>query len=192
MGVFMKRFFIVFAALGILIILNSCKNNPASSTNGPVVNNLIVNPSFENNGQATLAGWDTTFNLAGFSNDTPTGGGKWSAEIITYDQRSLRPFRFGFLNQNVKVMPNIKLTYTLTFWAKLDSSISDEASLKLFQPDTTLINYVTINNSTWTKYSIMDTASSNVIDSISVSFGIGNSYLGVGKVLVDLCSLTAK
>ncbi len=78
----MKNRLIFSLIILILTTLIFLQCNDDSVTSPEIGHNLIVNPSFEENGNASLEGWviagDT---LNRFTNDTPPNGGNWAVTI---------------------------------------------------------------------------------------------------------------
>ncbi|MHB1688739.1 MAG: carbohydrate binding domain-containing protein [Ignavibacteriaceae bacterium] len=186
----MEKNFFKIILLFIPLLINSCEN-----VTSPVIqNNLLQNPSFEENGQPSLSGWtviDTA--MINFSNDVPPGGGKWSLFMYGYNPLSLQPILLSPLIQKVNLLKGSYI-YTFSFWAKADSTVHSAAFFRAFKNDTLKVDKdIEITNSNWTNYNIVDTLASADYDSVEVLFHDGYSFVYVqGKTFFDLCSLTTK
>ena len=148
-------------------------------------NNLLRNPTFEIGSNLSFKNWETISFFIGFSKDTPNRFCKWSAKLNTFNPLSLMPVAFQ-LYQTVK-LPAGKKVYNFSFWAKEDSGYDGEAKIV----NNNFIKTITVNDSAWNNYSIIDTINTVSGDSVTVEFfgGYSNSYNG-GKLLVDICYLT--
>ena len=176
-------FLTVFSILSLLVFVKCTEeNNPVIE---PIPdNNLIQNPSFEENGTATLSGWNTgpTANI-NFTNDTPPNDGSWAITIDVV---------WGFFNDvytTVKI-PSGEHVFNLSFWSKFDS-FPGYVELFIITPDTSrLINTIQIDNNEWTNYSVSDTIVAGSNDSLKVLLSGGFSQLSPGKTYFDLCTLS--
>ena len=186
----MKQNLFKIILLFIPLLINSCDKaiDPVIQTN------LLQNPSFEENGQPSLSGWNVTdISMINFSNDVPPDGGKWS--LLMYGRNSLIQgrVRLNLVSQKVRLLKGTYI-YTFSFWAKTDSANGSVAVLSAIINDTSrFYKNLEITNSNWTNYNIVDTLSSANYDSVEVVFLNGLSFQGVqGKTFFDLCSLTVK
>ena len=80
----MKYFLAII--LTAIIVLPACKKEQeGNDTSPPSVNNLVCNPSFEINGQASIDCWTVVKNFNTypdtFSTDVPTNGGQFSLRL---------------------------------------------------------------------------------------------------------------
>jgi hypothetical protein len=192
----MRKIITIVLISPLVTILISCNNTAATSpiqSNNPT--NLLINPSFEENGEQSLVGWDIYMvEPVGFSNDVPdSDSGKWSAEMFGYPPDLLIPWPIFYLYS--VVYPSVsKSIYNFDFWAKADSCEYGTATIFIYSKDSLIAGKsIDVENPEWTMYNIIDTLASNNVDSIKVGFFPG-AYTGEngGKMLVDNCSLIAK
>ncbi len=138
------------------------------------------------NGNPTRQGWladDTS--LCQLINDAPTGGDSWSMKINaewTF-QHSAR----------TTVAPSEGIhQFEFSVYGKI-VRFHGSAILYLKHADTlTLRKFVTITDTTWTRYSFLDTISITRPDSLVVVLEGGLTNLVVGYTVFDLCSLKQK
>ena len=185
----MKKNLFKIILLLIPLLINSC-----DKATGPVFQTNLQNPSFEENGQPSLSGWNVSdTSMINFSNDVPPDGGKWS--LVMYGRNTLIQgrVRLNLVSQKVNLLKGTYI-YTFSFWAKTDSSNGSVAVLSAIINDTSrFYKNLEITNSNWTNYNIVDTLSSANYDSVEAVFLNGLSFQGVqGKTFFDLCSLTVK
>ncbi len=146
-------------------------------------NNLITNPSFEENGDSSLAGWFVNMpSLVHFTNDTPPNGGNWA---ITID------VLWGSGNDVISTVkiPEGRHIYKFSFWSKY-STTAGHAELLIITPDSVYsIKHVQVNSEEWINYSKTDTITSFSGDSLQVKLSGGFSHIAPGKTYFDLCTL---
>ncbi len=177
---------IIFSSILFLasIIFIVCQKSE-ESISGPINNhNLIINSSFETEGNPTLGDWLTDdINRVEFSNDSPEDGGKWSIAL----EADWSPSPPSLFTLKKLVKGNHK--YNFSFWAKCEG-IGGYGYLSLKNLDTLIIKkYIQVVDTTWIIYSIIDTISSNEYDSIELKLSGGFSHLLYGKTYFDLCKL---
>lgn len=145
--------------------------------------NFLINSSFEINGNPSLLGWyspDTS--MIDFAQDTPPDGGNWS---VTLEANWGPPF---FISSTVAAKQGTH-HYNLSLWSKVQG-VGGAAYLNLKQTDTLIVRKsVTISDTTWTTYSLLDTITAIESDSIVVTLTGGFSHLFYGKTYFDLCML---
>ena len=177
--------------LFISINLMRCSNpvEPAVSSN------LLLNPSFSFNGKPSLANWDVmNASLEYFSPDFPLfppSSVKWSLAMHTLEAQNANFIALGMVSQNVKLL-NGKHVYTLSFWAKNDSINSGGGEIQV--PDAGAWKYdkgVNVLSSSWSKYYIVDTLSSDQFSSVKIILLGGPTYGKKGNTLFAQCRLTA-
>ena len=146
-------------------------------------NNLIPNPSFEENGDSSLADWFVNIpSLVHFTNDTPPNGGNWS---ITID------VLWGSGNDvitTVKIPEGINI-YKFSFWSKYSDNIGYADILLVAQDSVFQINRTYVDSESWKYYSILDTITSVSGDSLQIKLSGGFSNIAPGKTYFDLCTL---
>jgi len=171
--------FIMMIAL--VLFFTSCKDD-----SNPVIYddvNLISNPSFEENGNPTLRGWEVSGSI-NFYEDTPAGGGKYSVGINTV---------WGipeYISVTVPVSEG-KRIFTFTCWSKAER-LPSEISMHLIR-DTIITNsFVTVSDSNWKSYTIVDTISVVRGDSLRIYLKGGSSQLLSSKTFYDNCILAQR
>lgn len=186
----MKNNFSKIILLLIPMFFNSCNN----ITSPVIKQNLLPNPSFEENGEPSLSGWTVYDSVAiHFSNDVPPGGGKWSIYMFGNNPLSLQPILLRLMSRKVNLL-NGNNIYIFSFWAKADSTVNADVTLHAFKNGSTEVNKdIVVATPNWTNYNIVDTLNSANYDSVEVSFQNGYSYVNAqGRTFFDLCSLTVK
>ena len=146
-------------------------------------NNLIPNPSFEENGDSSLAGWLVNMpSLVQFANDTPPNGGNWA---ITID------VLWGVGNDVISTVkiPEGTHVYKFSFWSKFETTAGDAELLFITTDSVYSINRVQVNSNDWMNYSVSDTITSNSNDSLMVKLSGGFSNISPGKTYFDICTL---
>ena len=146
-------------------------------------NNLIPNPSFEENGDSSLANWFVNMpSLVNFTNDTPPNGGNWA---ITID------VLWGSGNDvitTVKIPEGINI-YKFSFWSKYSDNIGYADILLVAQDSVFQIKRTYVDSESWKYYSILDTITSVSGDSLQIKLSGGFSNIAPGKTYFDLCTL---
>ena len=178
-----KQIFFTFSIL-ILSTLFFFQCDGDSVTSPEIGQNLIANPSFEENGNASLTGWvvagDT---LNQFTNDTPPNGGNWAATINSV---WISPLVNGIYT-TVKLSPGTHI-YRFTVWAKYQK-VTGNTNILIVKPDTTIIRRsIQIIDTLWKQYSSIDTITAEGSDSLRVILSGGSSQLLLGKTFFDLCT----
>jgi hypothetical protein len=172
-----------YLILLLFIIFNygcSEEENPINPPEG----NLIINTSFEKNGQPSSDGWKVTSTLPNnFSNDVPDSGGSFSLVLEA-------GWVGGFAEIKVPALVQYS-NYKLSFWSKY-SAFKGSATLSLLRNGTAIKeNSVTVNDIVWGNYSVSDTFSVVQGDSIMVQLSGGYAQLLPGETYFDLCKLEA-
>ncbi len=180
----MKRLIILLMLVSSVSLYN-CDNlftNPQSSQA-----NLLKNSTFEIDNNPSFAHWQIVSPLfIDFSHDTPDRFCRWSASLSTFDPYREIPIPIVQLFQTVKIPAGRKI-YILSFWAKLDSANGGLA--RIINNNT--VKSITINDTIWNNYSLVDTINAASSDSIRVEFWGGYSHNPGGRLLVDVCHLTS-
>jgi hypothetical protein len=160
--------------------------NPASI-------NLIQNPSFEIGGQPSLQGWyvnsppapwaipDTAQGNPVFINDVPGGGGNWSVKLTSPGQTPC-----DYLTATVSGQSGTNI-YHLTVWAKCIAPwANSNIALGTWVPQTAYWKTVSLDSSTtWKKYSLSDTITTQSADTIMVRLQSGCGGPAGGTYLFD-------
>jgi len=176
-----KKFLLII--LSSLFLLWNC-DECSTCTNPPdEEDKILVNTSFEKNGNPSTDGWMISIALGYFVTDTPTGGGSYSIALEASNPGGEAVITVGALTGfNV---------YRLNFFAKFEN-ISSSATLSFIRNGTvSKEKNISITNTNWTSYSIKDTFQTNVGDSIRILFRGGIIQLLSGRTYFDLCKLEA-
>ncbi|MCH7974748.1 MAG: hypothetical protein IH949_12860 [Bacteroidetes bacterium] len=175
-------FLLYFLILSTLLLYH-CTNISNSIIAPGENNNLIINPSFEKDGDSSLVGWNAEIlSTVNFIKDTPPNGGNWGLTIDVL---------WGIGNNVISIVniPPGTHIYKFSLWSKY-FSIAGYADLSLVTPDSIfIINHIKINSGVWTNYSMIDTITSNSKDSLRVILSGGFSQIVSGKTFFDLCTL---
>jgi hypothetical protein len=171
----------IFAIAFLFLIGCSDKDKAINSE----FDNIIANPSFEVDGNASYEGWDVYPDLVGFSEDTPQIGGEWSLELfhgMPPEWGFARIYITGYEGQNI---------FRLTVFGK-SAIVGGSAEIGIWSGDDWVSSkFISIPADTraWNEYSITDTLSTQDSDTIAVQLtGYGIETEG-GSVLVDLARL---
>lgn len=172
-------YFLILSAF----FLYRCTNISNSIITPGESNNLIINPSFEKDGDSSLVGWNAVIpSTVNFTKDTPPKGGNWALTIDVL---------LGISNNvisTVNILPGTHV-YNFLLWSKY-FTIPGYADLSLVSTDSIyIINHIQINSDVWTNYSMTDTIISNSKDSLRVILSAGFSQIVSGKTFFDLCTL---
>ena len=163
--------------------------------------NLILNTSFESNGIFECQDWfdgcdeeityicDSIIPLpycgAYYIDDTPTGGGSWGIYLSSSmlpPQGEVRTYITGLSNTYV---------YELKAWMKTNDQSSGTIALgMLSQGQFTESMKVTDQSISWTQYTITDTLTTSVSDTIAIQLLAGYGTTDIGQAYFDLIELT--
>jgi len=175
----LKKFFFLFT---LLIFLFSCADE---ETTAPTEENLLLNTSFENNGNFSTVGWSLP-GSSNSSNDVPPNGGNYSLKL----QSNSPPEEFAFIKVPVKTQYSIN---KLTFWAKsngVTSNIPGKAVLSLIRNKSEIKSRsILVDQITWQTFSIQDTFNVAEGDSFIVKFSGGINQLLSANAYFDLVQL---
>ena len=170
----------------IFIVCDKNKDVITSPENSYMNNNLLLNSSFEINDNPSHKYWHANNpDYVYYSEDTPPEGGQWSIY--------LRP-EWGpptSLTQSIKTRPG-NFIYNFSFFAKSEG-VGGRGVLGLQNSDTLVVcKQITVNDTNWIEYTISDTISSTLWDTIFVAVNGGISQLAYGKTNFDLCKMECK
>lgn len=146
-------------------------------------NNLIPNPSFEENGDSSLANWFVNIpSSVNFTNNTPPNGGNWA---ITID------VLWGVGNDVISTVkiPEGTHIYKFSFWSKFSNNSGFADILLVAHDSLTQINRIYVNSESWENYSTLDTIISASGDSLQIKLSGGFSHITPGKTYFDICIL---
>lgn len=174
----LNKFLFVFT---LLFIICSCSEEEPTA---PTEENLLLNTSFEKNGQASSDGW-TLPNGSNFSSDVPPDGGAYSLELMAN-----APPDFAFIKVPAKTQYTIN---KLTFWTKsggVTSNIYGEAILTQIRNGAELKSRgILVDKIVWSSFNIQDTFNVAEGDSFLVQLSGGISQLLSAKSYFDRCQL---
>ncbi len=178
----MKYFtFFVGLALFLLTISIRCNTNknPLSSKDNT---NIILNSSFEENGHQSLKYWyvDST-QIPYFDTDVPPGGGKWSIylEASWYGPLPKSPSYLLPLSSGKHIL-------NLSLWGKYKSVHGSAFLIQKNKDMQNMVGKIVIEDTTWTKYSFIDTVQLNTNDSLLILLYGGGTEVVPGKTHFDL------
>ena len=172
-------YFLILSAF----FLYRCNNISNSIITPGESNNLIINPSFEKDGDLSLAGWNAKIpSTVNFTKDTPPNGGNWALTIDVL-------WGIGnIVTSTVNIPPGTHI-YKFSFWSKYFVK-SGYANLSSVTTDSIyIINHIQINSDIWTKYSMIDTITSNSKDSLRVTLSGGFFNTLPGNTFFDLLTI---
>ena len=168
-----------------LLLLFSLLNYRCSDsiTESKIENNLIRNPSFEENGDSSLADWFVKMpSLVNFTSDIPPNGGKWALTIDVL---------WGIGNDVISTVkiPEGTHIFKFTFWSKFSNRPGFANIDRVTQDSLFQISRMNIDSESWKNYSITDTITSFSGDSLQITLSGGFSNITPGKTYFDLCTL---
>ncbi|RLC51598.1 MAG: hypothetical protein DRI23_04660 [Candidatus Cloacimonadota bacterium] len=178
-----KKFLIII--LSSLFLLWNC-DECSTCTNPPdEEDKILVNTSFEKNGNPSADGWNISPPpLGNFASDAPSGGGTYSVAL-----EANNPFG-GEAAITVKSLTDFDI-YKLSFYAKFEKIYSTASLFLIRNGRVSKENTVFVTDTIWTLYSITDTFQTSAGDSIRILFRGGTTAVIAGKTLFDLCKLEA-
>ena len=183
----MKIKLIIFITISILMILfiSSCSEEESPVT--PPAGNILINSSFEKNGQPSSDGWTIPAGSK-YSSDVPPNGGKYSLLL----EPNWGPEIYAEIKVPVLDQYN---SYRLSFWSKssgVTSGIYGKAVLSLVRNGSEVKSISkTLDNIVWSSNILADTFSVASGDSFLVKFSAGQSQLFPGETNFDICTLEA-
>ncbi|HEY5370042.1 MAG TPA: hypothetical protein VIJ75_13755 [Hanamia sp.] len=159
-----------------LLTVVSCKRDVAipQKENG----NLIINSSFENNGQQSFQGW--TGSGYSFVNDVPTNGGQWALQLEPEwfpGEGYAETFITGYSGTNTFVLTCDTKTINWTGHIILRT--------KDINGTITNLQNITFNNSSWNTISLTTTVLLQQTDELIVHLSAGGTEVATGQVLFD-------
>jgi hypothetical protein len=172
-----------YSILVLLFLMNygcSEDDNPVN----PPVEKVLLNTSFEENGQPSAEGWKIISGLSdNFSTDTPDSGGSYSLVLEAGWNGGLAKIQVPTLLQYSQ--------YQLSFHSKF-YQIEGRATLYLIRGGNVVSeNSLTIDDTTWTSYSLSANYSLIQGDSLLVTLYGGYTQLLYGQTYFDLFKLEA-
>ena len=177
-----NNYVVFFLSVSMLHLFGCKKNDSPVEINNT---NLIMNSSFELNGQPSLKYWYVQdSSKISFSNDVPVGGGKWSIYIHTewYGPLPKSPSYFVPLSPGKHIVK-------FSLYGK-SKSVAGSAFLILHKGDERKISAQNlITDSSWTRYSTIDTLNINEGDSLFVLLYGGGTEVIDGITYFDLVEL---
>lgn len=174
---------IVWIFIAIILVIQGCSGED-NSVNPPVVDKILFNTSFEENGQPSSKGWKIISGLTNnFSTDVPDSGGSYSLMLEAGWNGGLAKIQVPALLQYSR--------YQLSFYSKF-YQIEGRATVYLIRGGHVVSeNSVTINDTTWKPYLLAVNYSLSRGDSILVTLYGGFTQLLYGQTYFDLCKLEA-
>ena len=178
-----KNYFLIFLFIVILNLLGCKINNSPLEVNNKT--NIIMNSSFEFNGQPSLNYWNIRDSSEiGFSNDIPIDGSKWSI--------SLQEEWYGPALKTLSYFVPLSLgRHNLKFsvYGKSEN-IHGSAFLILHKGgESKIIAQNLITDRNWTQYSTIDSQNFSEGDSLFVLIDGGGTELVDGIAYFDLVEL---
>ncbi len=175
---------LIFLLLSIVLGLWSCQQqtDAISSVFGE---NLLKNPSFEENGQPSSRFWNFQQTpTIQFTKEAPSKGGTWSVALIA---TWIPPITF--IAQTIETPRNI-VDYQLSFWVKHQVKGSRVKILGIY-PDTTLEvgSIATTGENQWKQYIYSFQVPSPAPDSLRIELWASVTELSADTTFYDLVEL---
>ena len=175
--------FLLYFLMISAFLLYHCTNITNSIITTGESNNLIINSSFEKGGDSSLVGWNAEIpSTVYFTIDTPPNGGNWALTIDVL---------WGIGNNVISTVNILSGAHVYKFsrWSKYFVK-PGYADLSLVTTDSIyIINHIQINSDIWTKYSMIDTITSNSKDSLRVTLSGGFFNTLPGNTFFDLLTI---
>ena len=176
-----KFLLVILSSLFLLWNCDECSNCPDPPGEE---DKILVNTSFEKNGNPSANGWIISQPpLGNFMTDAPPEGGTYSVALEAGNPG-------GKATITVKSLTDFDI-YMLSFYAKFEK-INGTASLFFIKNGAvSKENIISVTDTSWTLYSITDTFQTSAGDSIRILFRGGGTPSMAGKTFFDLCKLEA-
>lgn len=157
-----KRIFRLFGLTVLSVLMFSCskEENPVTP---PPESNILLNSSFEKNGLPDDDGWTISVRPLGeITNQAPPNGGTFCLKLEASNPG-------GMATKTIPVMMD-KQVYKFSFWAKTNepSSVSSFELIRNGQVENH--TELSITDTLWTEYSIVDTFQVVNNDSLRITF----------------------
>lgn len=177
-----------FAGIVLCAVLTTCNKTNNLIVNPQPDSNLLTNSSFEYPGYQSIYGWtisDYDTSAFHYLHDTPPGGGVYSINI-----KNRWPNSPITLVQFVRA-PQGSHIYRLSVWAK-DYFGGGQVSWGIKTSTTFIVvGSITVSDTVWSYYAILDTVPTTTSDSLGVS--VIGGYLqpadSGASTTFDLCKL---
>ncbi len=156
----------------------------------PVFNNLLLNSTFEENGQPSFQRWNT-YNADSssviFVRTAPTHGGTYS---IGLKNQWTIPGRISYSISGITGTHIYKFSIWERGFSELGFSTPGQMALSVLHGDIhTYGNSLSFSDSVWANKILLDTLTTSASDTILVSIGGSWSQWATGYHLIDLCRL---
>lgn len=133
-----------------LVFMSGCSKDD-NPINPPPDSNILLNTSFEKNGNPDLEGWTISVRpLAEIINDAPSGGGTYCLKLSASDPE-------GGMGTITIPAANNKTNYKFSFWGKTTQASSTAYFDLLRNGNVEKRSEINISDTVWTQYSVIDT-----------------------------------
>jgi hypothetical protein len=185
------RFSIFLSSFILMLVILNCKDSTTIS-GAPEDQELIVNGSFEQEGNPSLVGWKLFYTdtiTVKFSQDAAPNSGLYSISLLN---------EWGPVPELQASVGAAKGThrYRLSVWSKSPDFIGyplgavGVARLYHQTADTVIFRkLLSFSDSLWTEHILLDTVSCSLGDMLIVSLSAGQGQWNWGRVLLDNVSL---
>lgn len=168
-------------SLVLILTLPSCKSQSPTTVNTGTT--ILLNSSFETAGSASSDGWTISSPPMGsFSTDVPPNGGMYSIFLVASNPGG---------SASIKVaLPLGAHIFRFSLWAKT-AGIIGRADLQFVPTNGQLIlsKRIDIPDTTWREYSIDDTLTAQIGDSLKVLLSSRFAEVLIAKTYFDVCKL---
>jgi len=167
----------------ITLLLLSCRDDftvdpDPDPTNGSAI---LLNSSFELGGSSTLQGWDASNEqLTTFLQDTPPDGGEWCLSI------SSTPGPAAFIEALFPASSGTR-GYKISVWGKYLRTQGTISIIQRSLNNTTIRSSLSVQDTVWTAYVLIDTLTTASGDSVGVRLSGGITEISTGTVAYDIC-----
>ena len=159
----------LFLLFTLLTILFGCEDSVT-----PVIPSVLMETSFEQNGQPSLTGWRDGFPTYGyspalysFSSDTSPNGGQWALKTMPPDSS------FTVMRFTVKpVQPSNNKNFTLSFWSKTILYTHFGISFETWSGNQGVVKPAQCDSSDWKLYTYNYSTTGSNIDSIVITIAM--------------------
>jgi hypothetical protein len=171
----------LISLLILCLIPIACDENTACVNDSEEDKCLIENSSFEYFREPSLEGWGAPYpNTITFINDAPIIGGNWSVEI----KPDLYPRQVYFIWYFIAALEGTH-RYNFSFWAKGRAPNSYAKILIKHSQSYITKRSINVYTSKWLRYSVIDTLSTEIGDTIIVKLEGGSVFGLVEKAKYD-------
>ncbi len=158
----LMKLVVVLMLLFPMILLISCSEDKNPVTPSPN-SNILLNTTFEKNGNPDTEGWEISARPLGeITNEAPVDGGMYCLKLEASNPG-------GTATKKISAVTN-KQIYKLSFWARTNQPSSTAFFDLIRNGQVENRTEVNVMDTSWTKYSVIDTLQVMNGDSLKITF----------------------